>query len=215
MSIYPGKGRRWSGMNREPGWELCAQTLRKGKRAPVGTLQTTRYISVDALQSRRGGWTSVTTPRVAWLRGVVWVWILNLKKGWCVWWCQEEGRHCRLERTFKNIFIYLVSLSLWLQCMGSRVAEGSGAHRLSSCGALACLPLGMWDPSSPNRDHTQVSSIGRWILNHWTTREVLKELSHRGVGGSFLWQNPLLSRGHGTQRECGEDLTVWGLQVPK
>ena len=30
----------------------------------------------------------------------------------------------------------------------------------------------MWDLSSLTRDQTHVPSIGRWILNHWTTRKV-------------------------------------------
>ena len=43
-----------------------------------------------------------------------------------------------------------------------------------SChGAQASLPCGMWDLSSPTRDQTPVCCIGRQILNHWTTREVL------------------------------------------
>ena len=33
-------------------------------------------------------------------------------------------------------------------------------------------PWGMWDPSSPTRGWTHTSYIGRWSLNHWTTREV-------------------------------------------
>ena len=32
----------------------------------------------------------------------------------------------------------------------------------------------MWDVSSPPRDRTCVPCIGRWILNHWTTKEVLE-----------------------------------------
>ena len=31
----------------------------------------------------------------------------------------------------------------------------------------------MWDLSSQTRDWTHVHCIGRWILNHWTTREIL------------------------------------------
>ena len=30
----------------------------------------------------------------------------------------------------------------------------------------------MWDLSPPTRDWTHVPCTGRWILNHWTTREV-------------------------------------------
>ena len=37
---------------------------------------------------------------------------------------------------------------------------------------LVFWPLGMWDLSSPARDWTCSPYIGRWSLNHWTTREV-------------------------------------------
>ena len=46
------------------------------------------------------------------------------------------------------------------------------AHGLSSCGARAKLPCSMWDLSSLTRDQTRISCIGRWILYHWTTKEV-------------------------------------------
>ena len=42
-------------------------------------------------------------------------------------------------------------------------------------GALASLfqsMSGMWDFSSLTRDQIYIHCIGRWILNHWTTREV-------------------------------------------
>ena len=32
---------------------------------------------------------------------------------------------------------------------------------------------GMWNLSSPTRDQTHISYIGRWSLNQWTTKEVL------------------------------------------
>jgi len=32
---------------------------------------------------------------------------------------------------------------------------------------------GMWDPSSVTRDWTHTPCIGRWSLNHWTTKDVL------------------------------------------
>ena len=41
----------------------------------------------------------------------------------------------------------------------------------SSCSMWAQL-LGMWNLTSLTRDQTQVTCIGRQILNHWTTREV-------------------------------------------
>ena len=71
------------------------------------------------------------------------------------------------------------ALELW--CPGSREHglcslrhAGSlvKARELSSCGARAYLPHCMWDLSSPTRDWTHVPCIGRWILYHWTTREV-------------------------------------------
>lgn len=49
----------------------------------------------------------------------------------------------------------------------------SRALGLSSCRAWAQLPRGKWDPSSPTRDQTHVPCIGSWVLNHWTTREIL------------------------------------------
>ena len=41
-----------------------------------------------------------------------------------------------------------------------------------SCGLQAQLLQGMWNLSSLTRDRTRVLCISRWILNHWTTREV-------------------------------------------
>ena len=44
-------------------------------------------------------------------------------------------------------------------------------YQLSSFGTLAWLPQGMWDLSSWTSDLNYISCIGRWILNHWITRE--------------------------------------------
>ena len=33
----------------------------------------------------------------------------------------------------------------------------------------------MWDLSSQTRDQTHIPCFARWILNHWTTREILSE----------------------------------------
>ena len=68
------------------------------------------------------------------------------------------------------------ALGSWASVVVARGLSSCGSwaleHRLSSCGAGAQLPHGMWDLSSPTRDQTRVPCIGRWILNHWTTREV-------------------------------------------
>ena len=83
---------------------------------------------------------------------------------------------------FKNVVIYLIffgKLFIWLlwscvmqnlflQCMDSLVV----GQRLSHCGTRALLLHGIWDLNSSTKDQTQVLSIARGILNHWTTREV-------------------------------------------
>ena len=38
--------------------------------------------------------------------------------------------------------------------------------------ALVFWPRGMWDLNSLTRDWTQIPCVGRWSVNHWTTREV-------------------------------------------
>ena len=81
---------------------------------------------------------------------------------------------------------------MWL--LGPLVV-GSGAQGLSSCRGLC----GMWGLSSPTRDRTPVSCTGRWILNHWTTRDALDPVYRWGKvcpvnGGTWSCLNlkPLL-----------------------
>ena len=62
------------------------------------------------------------------------------------------------------IFVAVWGLLL-LQSTGPRA-------RQSACGVLAGLLRGIWDLNSPTRGRTHVPCIGRWILNHWTVREV-------------------------------------------
>ena len=40
------------------------------------------------------------------------------------------------------------------------------------CCHLFFWPQGMWDPSFPTRDQTPSPCIGKWSLNHWTTKEI-------------------------------------------
>ena len=83
--------------------------------------------------------------------------------------------------------IYLCSFGCvrsWLQHAGSFVVacrlfiavwglpSSCGTGRPRSWGTRASLSCDMWDLSSPTRNQTQVPCIGRWILNHWTTREI-------------------------------------------
>ena len=44
--------------------------------------------------------------------------------------------------------------------------------RRSSCGKQTYLPRIMWDLTSPTRGWNFIPCRERWILNHWTTREV-------------------------------------------
>ena len=50
----------------------------------------------------------------------------------------------------------------------------------------------MRDLSPPNRDQTCVPCIGRWILNHWTTREVPFDflIQFQGKSELLVYQNP-------------------------
>ena len=70
------------------------------------------------------------------------------------------------------LFIWLqgIFLSLWglLPSWGSQNLEG----RLRSCVHGLSCPRGTWDLSSRTRGRIPVPCIGRWILNHWATREI-------------------------------------------
>ena len=46
---------------------------------------------------------------------------------------------------------------------------------LISPGVVACVPCSMWKLSSLTRDWTHTPCTGRWILNHWITREIPHE----------------------------------------
>ena len=68
---------------------------------------------------------------------------------------------------FNNFYLFgCIESQLWRA--GSCVAE----HGLSSYSTRAQLSHAMWDLSSVTRNQTCVPYIGRWILIHWTTREV-------------------------------------------
>ena len=71
------------------------------------------------------------------------------------------------------LFLAASSLSWGTGHMGSSLVV---EHGLQSTGCVITVyrrPLSMWDLSSPTEDRTLIPSIARWILNHWTTREVL------------------------------------------
>ena len=88
---------------------------------------------------------------------------------------------------FKNI--YLLFLNFWLHWIFvavhrlSLVAENGGfsycnvralERSFSNYGAQAQVPHSMWNLSGPG---IYVSCIGKWILNHWTIKEVQAHIS--------------------------------------
>ena len=67
----------------------------------------------------------------------------------------------------------------------------------------------MWDLSFLSRDRTQVPCVARWILNHWTTGEVLETVSvslGMFILGSILlgnlWKNQAWWTGHVRKMKC-------------
>ena len=122
--------------------------------------------------------------------------------------CGTRGLHCGaglLSSCDMRVFSLVVvrglqgpwALQLW--CQGSRAhghcsLQHAGflieARELSSCGSQAQLPCDMWDLSSPTRDRTCVTCVGRQILCHWTTREVPRYIvfSCKLYDHNIVWQ---------------------------
>ena len=103
---------------------------------------------------------------------------------------KSTGKHWMRWSLSFLIFSYFLLFFIWgpgVGCAGSSFAAyglfdgvrgllllqsmDSRALKLSSCSSQA-LKLHV-DLSSLSRDRTHISCIGRWILNHWITREVL------------------------------------------
>ena len=85
-----------------------------------------------------------------------------------------------------ELFVKASGFSLqWLFLLQS---TGSRVHGFSRCSMQVELPYGMWDFSSLTRDWTHFPFIGRQILNHWTTWEVLRWQSF-GLQTHHCWWN--------------------------
>ena len=67
-----------------------------------------------------------------------------------------------------RLFVLGLCCNTWASLLGS---TGSRARRFS-CDMWASFPSSMWVFSSLTRDQTCISCLGRWTINHWTTREV-------------------------------------------
>ena len=83
-----------------------------------------------------------------------------------------------------QLFFFSFSFS---GCAGSSLWHSG----ISSVARGFCGPPGMCDLSFPTRDTTHVSRIGRWILNHWPTRE--------GLAGMFSMTHSMAGTVLGTE----------------
>ena len=77
----------------------------------------------------------------------------------CTWAWSSCGEWGLLFIAVRGILIVVASLDARVWALG---------HRLGTRSKLLC---GMWNLSSPPRDQTRVSCIGRWILDHGETWE--------------------------------------------
>ena len=60
----------------------------------------------------------------------------------------------------------------------------------------------MWDLSSPTRDGTHIPYLARWILNRWTTKEVLR-MTFKLIRGLELWHEEDLDLNPASTAFCG------------
>ena len=67
------------------------------------------------------------------------------------------------------------------------------ARAFSGCCTSAQLPFSMWDLSSLTRDQTHVPCIGRYILDHWLSREVSTQFSQLLISLCYLIGFPSLA----------------------
>ena len=78
-----------------------------------------------------------------------------------------------LAASHPTLFFKVIHLFIWLHQV---LVEVHGIFiascRIFHCQTWAQLLCGIWDLSSPTRDETHVPCFAKWILNHWTIREV-------------------------------------------
>ena len=72
-----------------------------------------------------------------------------------------------------TLFIELTKFFFFKKSFIDVTALGLGCSMQDlDCDAQAWLPLNLWNLSSPTRDQTHIPCVARWVLNHWTSREV-------------------------------------------
>ena len=122
-----------------------------------------------------------------------------LRKPWASPWCFPRYVQGAIVLLFSNIYLAASGLSC-IMC-GTQPPEHTGSQAQLLCSML--------DLSSLARDWICTPCIARWILNHWTTREVPNppfvfkrqmqswhSVSHRTglllwLEGSCVWERPL------------------------
>ena len=89
--------------------------------------------------------------------------------------------HSRQNWSWCHSFCFVFFFNIYLfGCVRSSLrhaGSSSIAWGLSSC-SLELRSCSMWDLSFPIRNRTCIPCVGRWILNHWTTREILALFWH-------------------------------------
>ena len=116
--------------------------------------------------------------------------------------------------------LFLLPWPLLLRSMGSRHAGSVVVAHGLSC-SIACR-------ISQPRDWTHVRCIGRWILNHWTTREAptscfIKKQQMDSERKQFVWQSRAREcqdlqgeAGHAvTQTRRAREVWCWAAASPR
>ena len=98
----------------------------------------------------------------------------NISKSQCAQPLHYQSFYFLIEKVmlYFLISIYLFVVASGLSC-GTFCCHVRTSFQPWSMGSRgrAQLPRGVQDLSSLARDQTSIPCIGRWILNHWTTRE--------------------------------------------
>ena len=121
---------------------------RKVVRLWLGTRQQSlgRSICSGLVLRDAGGWLHGQVMS-SWLWQALGLWWLRLAGGW-------------LWKALSRAYFFLSLYWIWYNI----------ASFVLCSGVLVCR--GMWDLSSQTRGWTCTPCIGKWSLNHWTTREV-------------------------------------------
>ena len=81
----------------------------------------------------------------------------------------------------KYIFLYLAVLGLGCSMQDLSFQHvGSRVHRLSNCCSVGLVAPWLVGILASNQGSNPHPLIARWILNHWTTRDVPKTMLNKG-----------------------------------